>query len=387
MTLIAKVTAAAPRVSLARLLEVPLGLDVWEVKSDHVVLRAAEAQVERLERMGYGVEQLQMTEAYLSTFATAEAVAGYHSAQTLEQDLRRLAEDHPEIAELHQVGSSLEGRPIWALRVGERRGSAHKLVVLGCHHAREWIAVEVPYLLAEHLVTNAGSDPVQQWLAQGEIWVAPMVNPDGHEYSRTHDRLWRKNRRQNPDGSVGVDPNRNYGYMWGTLDISTSSHVPSDQTYVGPRAFSEPETRAVRDLVARELVAGVLSYHSYSQLILYPWGYTAQPIPDPADRTELTDLAEDMQQLIRGVHGEPYTPQQSSELYPTAGDTTDWTYGEYDIPSFTIELRPDTQAEGGFILPPDQIQPTWEENRPAALELIGRTLDRQPLATRISAPR
>lgn len=81
-----------------------------------------------------------------------------------------------------------------------------------------------------------------------------------------------------------------------------------------------------------------------------------------------------MQELIRGVHGETYTPEQSSELYPTAGDTTDWTYGVYGIPSLTAELRPHTQAAGGFILPPDQIQPTWEENRPAALELIQRTL-------------
>jgi carboxypeptidase T len=387
MTVIAKVMVAHPRVSLAQLLEVPLGLDVWEVASDHVVLRAAEAQIERLERMGYGVEQLQMTEAYLSTFATAEVAAGYHSAQTLEQDLRRLAEDHPDIAELRQAGRSLEGRPIWSLRIGERRASATKVLVLGCHHAREWVAVEVPYLLAEHLVTQAGSDPVQHWITQGEIWVAPMVNPDGHEYSRSHDRLWRKNRRQNPDGSVGVDPNRNYGYMWGTLNVNTSSHVPSDQTYVGPRAFSEPETRAVRDLVARELFAGVLSYHSYSQLVLYPWGYTSQPIADPDDHTELRELGEEMHKLIRDVHGEPYTPQQSSQLYPTAGDTTDWTYGEYDIPSLTIELRPDTLQEGGFMLPPGQIQPTWEENRPAALEFIRRTLDRQSAATETSGPR
>ena len=109
------------------------------------------------------------------------------------------------------------------------------------------------------------------------MWVAPMVNPDGHEHTRTQDRLWRKNRRRNPDGSIGVDPNRNYGYMWGTLNVNTSSHVPVDETYVGPRAFSEPETRAVRNLVARELFGGVLTYHSYSQLILYPWGYTSEP--------------------------------------------------------------------------------------------------------------
>jgi carboxypeptidase T len=176
---------------------------------------------------------------------------------------------------------------------------------------------------------------------------------------------------------MGVDPNRNYGYMWGTLNVNTSSHVPADETYVGPRAFSEPEVRAVRDLVARELFAGVVTYHSYSQLILFPWGYTAKPVHDPSDRGEMEDLAGSMQRLIRQEHGEAYTVEQSSKLYPTAGDTTDWTYGEYDIPSFTIELRPDTQEKGGFILPASQIQPTWEENRPAALEFIRHVFEKE----------
>ena len=374
MDLILQVTTTHPRVPLSHLLEAPLGLDIWEVKPDYLVLSAAEAQAERLRRMGYGVEQLHLTDTYLATFATADAIASYHSIETLEQDLRQLAASQPEIAELREVGRSVENRPIWALRIGERRGSTRKLLFLGCHHAREWIAVEVPYLLADHLVKNANQIPVQQWLSQGEIWVAPMVNPDGHEYSRVQNRLWRKNRRPNPDGSVGVDPNRNYGYMWGTLNINTSSHVPSDETYVGPRAFSEPETRTVRDLIGGELFRGVITYHSYSQLILYPWGYTNQPIADPTDRNQMVQLAQRLQQLIQAVHGTVYTPQQSSQLYRTAGDTTDWTYGIYGIPSFTIELRPRTQAEGGFILPPDQIQPTWEENQPAALEFIQQVL-------------
>jgi carboxypeptidase T len=380
MSVIAKVTSASPRAPLSQLLASPLGLDVWEVRADHLVLQATEAQAQRLEQMGYGVEQLHETESYLSTFATEEAGAGYHSVATLEADLRRLAQDNSEIAELHEIGRSVENRPIWALRLGERRGSTLKMAFLGCHHAREWISVEVPYLLAEHLVSHAATNPVQQWLHKGEIWVAPMVNPDGHEYTRTGERLWRKNRRRNLDGSIGVDPNRNYGYMWGTLNRSTSSHVPRDDTYVGPRAFSEPEVRAVRNLVARELFAGVLTYHSYSQLILFPWGHTSNPIVDPTDHREMEGLANDMQRLIREVHDETYTVEQSSQLYPTAGDTTDWTYGEYDIPSFTIELRPQTQAEGGFILPPSQIQPTWEENRPAALQFIHHVFDKPAAA-------
>jgi len=375
-SVIARIRSTGARAPLAQLLTVPLGLDVWEVRPDHLVLQADEAQAARLEAMGYQVEQLHTTESYLSDFATARAVGGYHTVQTLEQDLRRLANDSPEIVELHEIGRSVENRPLWALRIGERRGTGPKVAVLGCHHAREWISVEVPYRLAEHLVANASADPVRRWLQEGEVWVAPMVNPDGHEYTRTKDRLWRKNRRRNPDGSVGVDPNRNYGYMWGVLNVNTSSHVPSDETYVGPRAFSEPEVRAVRNLVARELVSGVLTYHSYSQLILYPWGYTSRPVDDDADLLSMRGLAEEMQRLVKGVHGRTYTAQQASELYPTAGDTTDWAYGEYDVPAFTVELRPASALDGGFILPADQIEPCWEENRPAALEFLGHVFHR-----------
>ena len=233
----------------------------------------------------------------------------------------------------------------------------------------------MPFRLAQELVEQADDPKIAGWLSVGEIWVAPMVNPDGHEHCRTGERLWRKNRRRNPDGSIGVDPNRNYGYMWGTLNVPTSSHVPSDETYVGPRAFSEPETRAVRNLVACEMFRGVVTYHSYSQLILYPWGYTDKPVTDPHDREGMIGLANEMRDLMKGVHGVVYTPQQSSALYPTAGDTTDWTYGEYGIPSFTIELRPKSHLEGGFILPPSQIVPTWEENRPAAFRFIEQLLE------------
>jgi carboxypeptidase T len=365
-----------PQAPLAQLLHLPLGLDVWQVKADHVVLRAEEAQAARLRQMGYTTEEVVETETHIATFATDEAIALYHSAETLEHDLRQLAESQPEIAELREIGRSLEDRPIWALRIGERRASELKVLFMGCHHAREWIAVEVPYLLAEHLVKNAGQAPVEQWLQRGEIWVAPMVNPDGYEYSRNQYRLWRKNRRPNADGSIGVDPNRNYGYMWGTRNDNISSQVPSDDTYVGPRAFSEPESRAVRNLVAGELFRGVITYHSYSQLILYPWGYTTQPVPDAADRATMIELAEQMQQLIKGVHGLTYRPLQSAELYgiPVVGDTTDWTYGEYGVPSFTIELRPDSPEKGGFILPPEEIQPAFEENLPAAQEFIQRLL-------------
>jgi carboxypeptidase T len=374
MDIIAEVRSDEPKRPLVKLLSIPLGLDIWEVNADRLVLRAPEATTDRLAQMGYRVRQIIDVQSHLSTFATAQSLVGYHSAESLGDDMRALAERRPEVAELQEIGRSLEGRPIWALRIGERRGNGRKLLFLGCHHAREWISVEVPFLLARELVEKADEAPISGWLSAGEIWIVPMVNPDGHEFSRTQNRLWRKNRRPNPDGSFGVDPNRNYGYMWGILDIPTSSHVPSDETYVGPRAFSEPETQAVRDLIATQKFSGLITYHSFTQLVLYPWGYTAEEIADSTDREIMIELAQGMAERIRQIHGMEYIPQQSSKLYPTAGDTTDWTYGIYGIPSFTIELRPKTVEEGGFILPASQIQPTFEENRSAAFYFIERLL-------------
>jgi carboxypeptidase T len=359
---------------LGRLLQTPLGLDIWETKGGRLVLRAEEAAVNRISQMGYQVRPIMQVTQHLEAFATAEALAGYHSAASLAEEMKQLAAQHPKVAKIKEIGRSVEGRPILALRIGAGPRGSRKLLFMGCHHAREWIAVEVPFLLAKELIEKANDQRISKWLSEGEIWVVPMVNPDGHEFTRTHDRLWRKNRRKNADGSFGVDPNRNYGYMWGTLNVPTSSHVPSDETYVGPRAFSEPETRAVRDLVAAEQFHGVVTYHSFSQLVLYPWGFTAQAVPDPADRTDLSQTATKICDCIRQVHNVSYTPEQASQLYPTAGDTTDWTYGEYGIPSFTIELRPKTMEEGGFILPASQIVPTFEENRAAAFYLIERWL-------------
>ena len=204
-----------------------------------------------------------------------------------------------------------------------------------------------------------------------------MINPDGHEYSRTEYRLWRKNRRKNTDGSWGVDLNRNYGYMWGTLDNDYTSHTQSDDTYIGPRAFSEPETRAIRDLIGQEMFSGVISYHSYSQEILYPWGYTRKPIRDHRDWTLMSNLAKRMHMAIESVHGENYDPKQSSQFYPTAGGASDWIYGIYGIPAFTIELRPAERWQGGFRLPANQILPTYEENKPAAFEFMNSLISVQ----------
>ncbi|NAS89447.1 hypothetical protein C4E24_06905 [ANME-1 cluster archaeon AG-394-G21] len=146
--------------------------------------------------------------------------------------------------------------------------------------------------------------------------------------------------------------------------------IPKKETYRGVAPFSEPETQAIRDFVATHEFYSSISYHSYSQLVLYPWGYIKDAAPH---KEQLSKMAEDMATAIRDVHGMNYSARQASNLYRASGDSDDWLYGAYNIAAFTVELRPKTLWDGSgkpFELPEDQIIPTCEENIPAALYLI-----------------
>ncbi|MCK4557015.1 MAG: zinc carboxypeptidase, partial [Candidatus Aminicenantes bacterium] len=261
----------------------------------------------------------------------------YHSYGELEQDLFALEESYPDLARIYVIGETHERRNIYALKISDNVNideAEAEVIIIGCHHAREWISVEIPYLLGEYLVENYATDSqVRDLVDQSEIWIIPLLNPDGLQYSIHFYRYWRKNRRDNGDGTLGVDLNRNYGYLWG-YDNEGSSPFPSSNIYRGPSAFSEPETQAIRDLFAQRNFSSLISYHSYSQVILYPWGYTDQPPPDDA---LLDQIAADMSTRMQAVNGNVYGFMQAGEsFYLTNGDTTDWSYGVYGIPSYTI---------------------------------------------------
>ncbi len=291
----------------------------------------------------------------------------YHTYTEINNELHQFAGKYKEIAQVSSIGQSVEGRELLAIKISDnvaRDEDEVVIVFLGAHHAREWISVEVPFLIAKHLIENYSSNSnIANLVDNAEIWIIPMVNPDGHVYSVSTNRLWRKNRRKNGNGTYGVDLNRNYGYQWGG---SGSSGDTYSETYRGPAPFSEPETKAVADFLKLQSPKALITYHSYSQLILYPWGYTNSAA---SDNSLHKSLAKSMAEKINDVHQEYYTPQQSSELYLTSGDTTDWLYALLSIPAFTIELRP-YSSNPGFKLPENKITPTFEENLPAALFLI-----------------
>ncbi|MBI4248827.1 MAG: zinc carboxypeptidase [Elusimicrobia bacterium] len=300
--------------------------------------------------------------------------AVYHNYQETLAFLQDLQAANPNLISVFSIGQTHEKRQIQAIRFNTtEKGSAPSqkpgIVFMGTHHSREHLSTEVPLLLAKHLAEAyraAGKDSeFARLLEQRDITIIPLVNPDGSEYDIATGsyRWWRKNRKINGDGNIGVDLNRNYGFHWGEGGASDQT---SSDIYKGPAGFSEPESSAVRDFVsAKTNVKVLLSYHTFSELILYPWGHSNSPVDNPKDRETFKKLAETMAQW------NGYTPEQSSDLYIASGDTTDWAYGEKGIFAFTFELSPkDMWGGGGFYPGAEAVAKTFQANLKPALYLI-----------------
>ncbi len=288
---------------------------------------------------------------------------GYHKLSDVIEKLSFYNEKYKEITELKIIGKTFENRDIYALKISKKdKEDKPTILIVGCHHAREWMSIEISMKIIEYLLENyEKNEIVKSWIKNFEIWTIPILNPDGFEYSIKNDRMWRKNRVLNFDNSRGVDNNRNYGYMWGLSD--GSSAVPSSETYRGKAPFSELENQAIREFVYENPPSITLSYHSFSELILYPWGYTSEP---PQDKKLLEKIAVEMAKTTGPPNDSDYPgpydyyPMQSSFLYPTSGDLTDFLYGEIGTFAYTIELN---SVQEFFDPPPELIEPTWEQTK------------------------
>ncbi len=242
------------------------------------------------------------------------------------------------------------------------------MLFLSLHHAREHLTVEMALEVIRLFTEGYGRDPALTNLVNTrEIWVLPNVNPDGGEYDVATGvyQYWRKNRRPNPDASVGVDLNRNYGYRWGGPG---SSGWPGDDTYRGPEPFSEPETQVVRDFVlAHGDITAAITFHTYAELILYPYGYTYDDLPPDMNAEDLSTF-----EALAGYMAETngYIAQQASDLYATSGDTVDWLYGAQGIFGFTFEMYPRSYTPG-FYPPGDVIERETRRNTAAVTYLAG----------------
>lgn len=289
--------------------------------------------------------------------------ADYKDYRAIVGHVHELAARAPDRVSAHGIGSTLDGRTIWALRIGH---GGTPMMIDGTQHAREWISAMATTCVADRLVRDYDTDPaIKDFVDHTELWVVPVANPDGYQHSWGSDRYWRKNRR----GGHGVDLNRNYDLAWGGAGSSGSKR---SETYRGAAPFSEPETAALRDLARREQIALHLDFHAYSQLVLYPWGHTSTPA---RDRALLAAIGDRMASAIFATHQQQYRLMSAVELYPASGIMSDWVHGATGALSYTIELRP-AARRGGFVLPPSEIKPTCDEALAAVLALRQAAPDR-----------
>ena len=305
----------------------------------------------------------------------------YKQLADINDYFTNIADTRPDLASLQVVGQSLFNNDIHAITITgpDQAGNLgdDRPVILwhGATHAREWVSPMTVTYLASSFTDAYDTDPrVKDLLDRSRIVIVPVTNPDGYLHTWSDARFWRKNRRSNGGGTVGVDINRNWGFEWGGQGASRSSR---DETYRGTGPFSEPETRVIRDLAlcfGDDLLAHI-DYHTYSQLILWPFGYADDVITPEPDRTFFDNLAKDLSNEILDISGERYAPKQSVRLYPAAGTSSDWFYGEHGVTSLTFELRPSNPAQGGFSPTPDIILPTAQENFEAAKLFVERVLE------------
>lgn len=329
----------------------------------------------------------------------ALAEGNFHSYDETITEFKSLAAAHPDLATYFTLGSSYEGREVFALKISKNASvddmSKPDVMITGLHHAREWISVESPVYFANQLVKGYATDDSIKYLVDHlQIWIVPIVNPDGLTYTQNSPndgldpvRLWRKNRRPVSGGTcsspVGVDLNRNYDFQWREPDDAPcpdfcsdrsclnddvgGSDDPNAEIYRGPRPESEPEIQAIKSLVddPNRHFRAQLDYHNYAQLILYPWGYA--PF-GTNDEDTLSRLGQQMSDAVFDVAGTRYRAEQAVELYSLTGSSIDYAYGVNHVPApFVVEIRPKCCE---FNIPESEIPVINQETWAGAKELL-----------------
>ncbi|MEK7331282.1 MAG: M14 family metallopeptidase, partial [Candidatus Eisenbacteria bacterium] len=298
------------------------------------------------------------------------SMGGYWTLAEVKMKLDELvANDTQDLVadKLDTLGTTLQGRPVWGLKIAKAVSGPDTRPVAfynALTHAREPEAMQALFYFVDDLLAKYGTDPVATYVLENRvIYIVPVVNPDGYFRNQTTNPagggLWRKNLRDNDaSGTVtsadGVDINRNYGYQWNYDNLGSSGSF-SSQTYRGPSAWSEAETRAQRDIVVALQPKTGLSFHTYSDLLLHPWGYTTTA---PPDSNAFYEWEDDMS-LGNGY----LTGQGIRVLYAVNGEFNDWVYGDVTLKPRAFTWTPEVGGPSdGFWPAPSRIVPLAEEN-------------------------
>ncbi|MFE5918531.1 M14 family metallopeptidase [Streptomyces sp. NPDC056468] len=359
------------------------GVTVDEADSHGVVVSGRADQIKKLKALGYEVTPLGAVpdrsagedDVRLYDFPSGDS--RYHNYAEMTSEINSIVSANSSIASQRVIGTSYQGRNIVAIKISDNVASdeAEPEVLFTHHqHAREHLTVEMALYLLRELTSDYGSDSrVTSMVNNREIWIVPDLNPDGGEYDIATGsyRSWRKNRQPNSGSSyVGTDMNRNWDYRWGCCGGSSGS--PSSDTYRGRAPESAPEVKVVANFVRSRVVGGVqqikagVDFHTYSELVLWPFGYTYSDTTTGMTADDRNAFAA-VGQKMAASNG--YTPEQSSDLYITDGSIDDWLWGSQKIFGYTFEMYP--RSGGGGFYPPDEvIERETSRNRDAVLQLL-----------------
>ncbi|MEV0961859.1 M14 family metallopeptidase [Streptomyces sp. NPDC049910] len=360
------------------------GVSLDEVHDHTVVVSADTVQAKRLRALGHDLEPLpappsrKTAGVAVQPFDFPPADSRYHNYAEMSAEIDQRVAAHPDIMSKRVIGTSYQGRDIVAIKISDNVGTdENEPEVLFTHHqhAREHLTVEMALYLLRELGDDYGSDSrITNAVDSREIWIVPDLNPDGGEYDIATGsyRSWRKNRQPNSGSSaIGTDLNRNWNYKFGCCGGSSGS--PSSDTYRGRSAESAPEVKVVADFVRSRVVGGKqqitagIDFHTYSELILWPYGYTTADTA-PGMTQDDRDAFATVGQKMAASNG--YTPEQSSDLYITDGSIDDWLWGDQRIFGYTFELYPRSFIGGGFYPPDEVIERETSRNRDAVLQLL-----------------
>ncbi|XP_023786629.1 carboxypeptidase O [Cyanistes caeruleus] len=296
------------------------------------------------------------------------AYTEYHPMEEIYQWMTQIQKNNSELVTQHFLGKTFENRAMYYLQISQPSNEPKKIIWMDCGiHAREWISPAFCQWFVKEILQNYKTDPkINRFLQNLDLYVLPVLNIDGYIYSWEKERLWRKNRSPYGNGTCyGTDLNRNFNSSWGSVGVSFNC---SSEVFCGSGPESEPETRAVAQFIKSKKsdILCYLTIHSYGQLILTPYGSTTKP---PSNNEELMQVAKEAAAALTAKYGTSYRVGSTALiLYSNSGSSRDWAH-TIGIPlSYTFELR-DTGTYG-FVLPPNQIQPTCEETMLAVTTII-----------------
>nr|XP_019605606.1 PREDICTED: carboxypeptidase A1 [Rhinolophus sinicus] len=297
--------------------------------------------------------------------------ATYHPLDEIYGFMDMLVAEHPQLVSKLQIGSTYEGRPIYVLKFSTGGNNRPAIWIDTGIHSREWVTQASGIWFAKKITQDYGQEPtLTSILDNMDIFLEIVTNPDGFVFTHTKNRLWRKTRSITPGSScIGVDPNRNWDAGFGKAGASNN---PCSETYHGKFANSETEVKSIVDFVkSHGNIKAFISIHSYSQLLLYPYGYTTDPAPD---HNELDELAKSAVTALASLYGTKFKYGSIIKaIYRASGGTIDWTYNQGIKYSYTFELR-DT-GRYGFLLPASQIIPTAQETWLALKTIMEHTMN------------